>query len=51
MIGKGKKCYILFDEEPQSDRWDVMLIFAKENGGDVCFNFEELSEKLKEINE
>ena len=43
MIGKGKPCYILFDEEP--DRWDIMCQFANA----VCFNFEELKEELEKI--
>lgn len=49
MIGKGKKCFILFDEEPQNDRWDIMLVFAKENGGNICFGFEQLAEQLKKL--
>ncbi|NMC99871.1 MAG: hypothetical protein GYA62_09135 [Bacteroidales bacterium] len=49
MIGKGKKCFILFDEEPQNDRWDIMLVFAKENGGNVCFGFDQLKEKLMNL--
>lgn len=43
MIGQGKKCFILFDEEPE--RWDVMYQFAE----DVCFNFEELQDELLKI--
>jgi len=43
MIGSGKRCFILFDEEPE--RWDVMYQFAE----DVFFNKEELFQKLKEI--
>ena len=42
MIGRGKKCYIIFDDEPENDRWDIMFQFA----GDVCFGFDELKEKL-----
>jgi nucleoside 2-deoxyribosyltransferase len=45
MIGKGKKCYILYDEEPENDRWDVMFQFAD----GVYFNFDELAQKLKEL--
>jgi len=44
MIGQGKPCFIVFDEEPE--RWDVMYIFAYENGGNICFGMEELEEKL-----
>lgn len=44
MIGQGKKCYVLFDKEPE--RWDVMYAFCRENGGNICFNFDELKEKL-----
>jgi len=41
MIGKGKTCYILFEEEPE--RWDVMYQFAK----DIFFNVDELIAQLK----
>ncbi|MCH7492278.1 hypothetical protein IID19_01660 [Patescibacteria group bacterium] len=41
MIGQGKKCYILFDEEP--DRWDVMYKFTD----GVFFNFEDLAKELE----
>ena len=43
MIGQGKRCFILFDEEPE--RWDVMYQFAE----DVFFNKEELLLALKRI--
>lgn len=43
MIGKGKRCFILFDKEPE--RWDVMYQFAE----DVFFNKKDLFAKLKEI--
>ena len=43
MIGQGKKCFILFDQEPE--RWDVMYQFADE----VCFSFEELQDELLKI--
>jgi len=43
MIGQGKPCFMLFDEEPE--RWDVMLQFCKS----VCFNFEELREELLKL--
>ena len=46
MTGLGKPTFILFDGEPK-DRIDVMFIFAKLNGGDICFSFEELINKLK----
>jgi nucleoside 2-deoxyribosyltransferase len=36
MIGRGKPCFVLFDEEPE--RWDVMYQFATA----VCFSYEEL---------
>jgi len=41
MIGCGKPCWVLFDNEP--DRWDIMYRFA--NG--VFFDIEELKEELK----
>lgn len=47
MIGQGKPCFVLFDQEPE--RWDVMYQFAFENGGDLCFNFEELKESLSKL--
>jgi nucleoside 2-deoxyribosyltransferase len=40
MIGKGKKCFVLFDKEPE--RWDIMYQFAD----GVFFDFEELKEEL-----
>lgn len=40
MIGQGKKCFVLFDKEPE--RWDVMYQFAHA----VCFSIEELKEEL-----
>lgn len=43
MIGKGKKCFILFDEEPE--RWDVMYQFAD----GVFFNIEDLEKELKKL--
>jgi nucleoside 2-deoxyribosyltransferase len=45
MVGCGKKCFVLFDEEPE--RWDIMYAFCMCNGGNVCFSIEELFEKLK----
>lgn len=43
MLGKGKKCFILFDEEPE--RWDVMYQFAT----GICFSFDELKEELLKL--
>lgn len=43
MIGKGKRCFILFDKEPE--RWDVMYQFAE----DIFFSKEDLFKKLKQI--
>ena len=43
MIGKGKKCFIVFDEEPE--RWDVMYQFAH----GLCFSYEELKEELLKV--
>ena len=43
MIGKGKKCFVLFDEEPE--RWDVMYQFAD----GICFSFDELKQELENI--
>ena len=42
MIGQGKPCYILFDEEPE--RWDIMVSFAK----DIFFKKEDLFKELKQ---
>jgi len=41
-VGKGKRGYILFDEEPS--RWDVMTQFAN----DVFFDFHELVAELQQ---
>jgi len=43
MIGSGKKCFIVFDEEPE--RWDVMYQFAH----GLCFSYEELFEELLKV--
>jgi len=43
MIGQGKLCYILFDQEPE--RYDVMYQFAK----DVFFDKQELFDILKTL--
>ena len=42
MIGRGKPGYILFDKEPEKDRWDVMFNFTT----DICFSKEELGDSL-----
>ena len=42
MVGKGKKCYVLFDKEP--DRWDIMYGFAT----DVFFRLDELKKELEQ---
>ena len=46
MIGRGKRCFVLFDKEPE--RWDLMHQFAMENGGDICFSMDDLKKSLKE---
>ncbi len=43
MIGRGKKCFILFDKEPK--RWDVMYQFAD----GIFFNIEDLIKELKNV--
>ena len=43
LVGKGKPCFILFDEEPE--RWDIMTQFANA----VCFSFDELKEELLKL--
>jgi hypothetical protein len=43
MIGTGKKCFILFDKEPE--RWDVMYQFAHA----VCFTLDELKDELNKV--
>ncbi|RLI68328.1 hypothetical protein DRO91_09195 [Candidatus Heimdallarchaeota archaeon] len=40
-VGKGKRGYILFDQEPK--RWDIMVQFAN----DVYFDLNELIEELR----
>ena len=47
MVGQGKPCFILFDEEPQ--KWDIMHIFTKVTGGDICYSFEELQDGLEKF--
>jgi nucleoside 2-deoxyribosyltransferase len=47
MIGQGKPCFILFEEEPE--RWDIMHIFSKENGGDIYYSFDELKMELQKL--
>jgi len=49
VIGRGKPGFILFEEEPE--KWDVMHIFSKENGGDICYSFEELRKGLLKLRE
>ena len=49
MIGQGKRCFLLFDKEPE--RWDVMYQFVLENGGDIFFSKEDLYNTLKTLNE
>ena len=41
LIGRGKPCFVLFQEEPE--RWDVMYQFANE----ICFSFDELIAELR----
>lgn len=43
MIGRGKKCFILFDKEPE--RWDVMYQFAD----DVFFDLKDLMRELEKL--
>jgi nucleoside 2-deoxyribosyltransferase len=45
LVGRGKPCFILFEEEPE--RWDVMYQFANA----ICFNFDELKEELIKVKE
>lgn len=49
MIGQGKRCFLLFDKEPE--RWDVMYQFVLENGGDIFFDRKDLYNTLKTLNE
>lgn len=50
-IGSGKPGYILFDDDVENCRWDVMYQFTRENKDDdvagVYFTVEELVEELK----
>ena len=43
LIGKGKKCFVLFEEEPE--RWDVMYQFAEA----ICFSYDELKTELEKL--
>ena len=47
MIGQGKTCFMVFEEEPE--RWDVMVQFTMLNGGNVCVTIDELKKELKKI--
>ena len=47
MMGSGKPGFVYFEEEPE--RWDIMYQFAMKSGGDICFNFDELKEKLLKL--
>jgi hypothetical protein len=44
MRGSGKKCFVLFDKEPE--RWDVMYQFAD---GGVFFDTNRLIEELRKL--
>ncbi len=44
LIGQGKPGYILMDNP---DRYDVMYLFANENGGGIAFNMDELMEMIR----
>ena len=43
MIGQNKKCFVLFDKEPE--RWDVMYQFAD----DIFFNLKDLIRELEKL--
>jgi hypothetical protein len=43
LVGQGKPTYVLFPEEPERDRWDLMYRFATK----VVFSVEELINELK----
>lgn len=42
-IGRGKKGFILFDEEPE--KWDIMHQFAD----GICYSFDELATELEKL--
>ena len=57
MIGSGKRGYILFDDDVEDCRWDVMYQFTRptteeepddDDGVGVFFSIEELIEELKD---
>lgn len=43
MLGKGKPGFILFYEEPEPERWDVMYLFATA----VCSGLDELRQTIE----
>ena len=45
-MGCGKPGYILFDDDVENCRWDVMYEFAVDSGGGVFFNFDDLAEEI-----
>jgi nucleoside 2-deoxyribosyltransferase len=47
LIGQGKSGYILFDGQPEPERWDVMYQFAK----GVFFNVEEMGQEISRVSE
>ena len=53
MIGSGKQGFILFDDDVENCRWDVMYQFTREQKLDdkvgVCFSVEELLAAIKKL--
>lgn len=45
-MGTGKPGYILFDDDVENCRWDVMYEFAVDSGGGVFFDFDTLANEL-----
>jgi len=46
MIGQGKPCFILMDDQ---ERYDIMVLFTEETGGCVCFSMEALKTELLKL--
>lgn len=44
MVGKGKPCFILFEEDPE--RFDIMTRFVFTTGGAVVYSYDELVKRL-----
>lgn len=47
VIGQRKPGFVLFDSEPEADRFELMYRFVFTTGGDIVFNHESLLASLR----